>query len=386
MIWEKIYNKFKIQFRAYRQIKAAEKRPPASVTGKEKILFIFSRFHADPKNIYHKAGAWLTPRKVLDVLEELNFDVYYGGQEDYRYPRNYVQEAKAIIYIAPAFFKIIKYNPKGKLIIFANNSHVLVRNSRMKASAEKWGLPLESTGPEKYFLPAYDRSDYILFSGNETCTNTFLDNGIPKNKIIHWENNVDASVYRPSKTKFPKFTFIHFSSEIGLRKGLPAILKAWEKWNNKNAQLILMGMVTKVGKLLLFEGENGNKPNLPEGVILHCSEKGFPAQDPFVLETLGKCHVGLFPSLEEGQATVALEMAASGLPLIITQECGYELDPSWSFEVKPDDVDSLVLAFQTAYKDPEIIKKGENARELVKSRYNPEIFKQVLKDFFIKAL
>lgn len=384
-MFSKILKKINIQIQAYKQIKAAEKVAPASVTGKEKILFIFSRFHADPKNIYHKAGAWLTPRKVLDVLEELNYDVYYGGQEDFRYPKNYICEAKAIIYIAPAFFKIIKYKPKGKLIIFANNSHVLERNKRMRESAAKWNLPVESTGPEKYFLPAYKASDYIMFSGNENCTKTFTDNGVPAKKIVHWENNVDASVYRPNENKFSKFTFVHFSSEIGLRKGLPAMLKAWEKWNKKNAQLILLGMVTKVGKLLLFEDEEGKKPNLPDGVVLHCSEKGYPAHDPFVLETLGKSHVGVFPSLEEGQATVTLEMMASALPIITTQECGYELDPSWSYEVKRDDVESLVNAFETAYNDPEIIQKGKNARELVKSRHNPQIFKKLLKDFFIKA-
>lgn len=378
MILSKIFNKIKLQFQAYKQVKIAERQQPSSATKKEKILFIFSRFHADPKNIYHKAGAWTTPKKILDVLEDLGYDVYYGGQEDWVYPKNYIKEAKAIIYIAPAFFKLMKYKPSGKLIIFANNSHVLERNRRMRESAKKWGLPLESTGPEEFFLPAYERSDYIMFSGNESCTRTFLDNGVPESKIVHWENNLDANSYKPSEEKFPMFTFIHWSSEIGLRKGLPAMLQAWKKWNNPNAQLILMGMVTRAGKMLLS--------NPPRGVVLYCSERGFPAGDPFVLETLGKSHVGVFPTLEEGQPTVMLEMAASGLPLISTEESGYELDTSWSYKVKSDDVDSLVAAFDAAFKDPQVLQKGKNARQLVIDRYNPEAFKKLFKNFLVKVL
>lgn len=382
MILFKIFAKVKLQFQAYRQIKIAEQQPLASVTGKEKILFIFSRFHADPKNMYHKAGAWTTPKKVLDVLEDLGYDVYYGGQEDFGYPKNYIKEAKAIIYIAPALPKFVNHKPKGKLILFANNSHVLERNRRMHESAKKWNLPVESTGPEQYFLPAYGRSDYILFSGNENCTRTFLDNGVPLNKIVHWNNNLDATAYRPSEKKFPEFTFVHWSSEIGLRKGLPVMLSAWKKWNNPKARLILMGMVTPVGKLLLSQFSHG----LPAGVVLYCNEKGYPALDPFVLETLGKSHVGVFPTLEEGQPTVILEMAASGLPIITTEESGYELDPSWSYKVKMDDIDSLVTAFDSAYKDPQVLQKGKNARELVIERHNPEGFKKLFKDFLIKVL
>src|SRR5438105_3244671 len=116
---------------------------------KDKILFIFSRYHSDPNNIHYKCGTGVAQLEIMGVLENLGYQVYFGGQEDSSYPEDYIKESKAIVYIAPALPKFIKYQPKGKLILFANNTHVLVRNKRMRDSAAKWGLPVESLGPEK---------------------------------------------------------------------------------------------------------------------------------------------------------------------------------------------------------------------------------------------
>src|SRR6266404_7148962 len=383
----KIFSEILSQGRVWRQVKAAEAKIQ-SPGAKPKVLFIFSRFHKDEKNIHFKAGSGLTQLKILGVLERLGYDVYFGGQEDFAYPKNYILESKAIIYLAPALPEFINYKPKGKLILWANNSHVLVRNARMRQSAEKWGLPVESLGPEQYFLPAYKISDHIMYSGNSDCVQTFLDNGVPGEKIVNWNNSTNTEVYKPAKEKFPKFTFVHWSSEIGLRKGLPAILAAWKKWNNPNARLILLGIVTKVGKQLLFSRTWYGKllPNLPRNVELYGSQQGFPAQDPSVIETLGKSHVGLYPTLEDGQASAVIEMAACGLPMIVTRESGYELDPSWAFEVRPDNVDDLVAAFQAAYQDPALAQKGISARQFVEKHHNTPDFERQLSKFLSSVL
>lgn len=356
---------------------------------KEKILFIFSRFHANPNNIHYNCGSGLTQRKILGVLQRLGYDVYFGGQEDLSYPKDYITESKAIIYLAPALPKFINYKPKGKLILWANNSHVLERNKRMRESAAKWNLPVESLGPEKHFLPAYEISDYLMYSGNESCIQTFLDHGIPREKIINWNNSTDTEVYKPQGQKFPKFTFVHWTSELGLRKGLPAILEAWKKWNNPNAQLILLGIVTKVGKKLLYKRNWYGRlvPNLPKNVVLEAGGKlGFPAQDPFVIKTIASSHVGLYPTLEDGQASAVIELAACGLPVIATRESGYELDPAWSWEVKRDDVDSLVKAFDDAYKDKQLAEKGAAARQFVIDHHNTPQFEDKLAAFLTSAL
>lgn len=385
----RIFPVLKEQVQVWSQVKNAETEKGRSGSKKEKVLFIFSRFHADKKNIYHKAGSGLTQVKILEVLEDLGYDVYFGGQEDWWYPQNYIREAKAIIYIAPALPKFIKHHPTGKLILFANNSHVLVRNQRMRDSAKKWNLPVESLGPENYFLPAYQTSDYVMFSGNENCTKTFLENGVPREKIIHWSNSTDSEIFKPAQEKFQQFTFVHWSSEIGLRKGLPALLAAWKKWDNSKARLVLIGMVTKkVGTRLLFKRSWRGKqiPNLPLNVVLYASKKGYPAQDTFVRETLSKSHVGVFPTLEDGQPSVVIEMSASGLPLIITEESGYELDPSWSYKVKRDDVDSLVKAFEAAYTDPQLAQKSSNARQFTIDHHGSTQFKESFKEFLIQTI
>lgn len=356
---------------------------------KNKALFIFSRYHKDPKNIHHKCGTGIAQLEILGLLENMGYDVFFGGQEDLSYPKEYVVDSKFIIYIAPAIFKILKHKPKGKLILFANNSHVKVRNQRMRDSAKRWGLPVESLGPEKYFLPAYEKSDYIFVGGNKSCVQTFLDNGVPTDKIKLWHNSVYPEVFKPGTgEKFNKFTFVHWSSEIGLRKGLPAILAAWKKWNNPNAQLVLMGILTKVGKKLLYKRNWYGKlvPNYAENIVVYSGgSQGFPSQDPFVLQTLQKSHVGVFPTLEDNQPASVMEMASSGLPIITTEESGFNLDDSWSYKVKMDDVDTLVQAFEKAFTDSELQKKGNNARNFMIENHNWEDFHKMFPEF-IKSL
>jgi len=355
---------------------------------KDKILFIFSRYHMDPKNIHHKCGTGVAQLEILGTLENLGYDVYFGGQEDFFYPKEYITESKAIIYIAPAFPKFIKYRPTAKLILFANNSHVLVRNQRMRDSAKKWALDAESLGQEKFFLPAYKYSDFILVAGNKQVFNTFTKNGVPEEKLQYWHNSVNASIYKPGKEKYKDFTFVHWSSEVGLRKGLPAILAAWKKWNHPKARLIIMGILTKDGKKLLYKRNWFGWPKLalPKNVVFYGSKRGFPSQDPYVLEVLSKSHVGIFPTLEDNQPAAAMEMAASGLPLIITEESGFELNPSWCYKVTMDDVDSLTESLNVAYLDPNLEQKGKNAREFMIKNHNWDDFRKQFAQFIKSVL
>jgi glycosyltransferase involved in cell wall biosynthesis len=299
-----------------------------------------------------------------------------------------VQESKAIIYIAPALKKFIHLKPKGKLILFANNSHVLERNSRMKESAAKWGLPVESLGPEKDFLESYKASDYIMLAGNSEVYQTFLSQGVPMEKLKPWHNSIDTSVYTPNEKKYEQFTFVHWSSELGLRKGLPALLDAWKKWNNPKARLMLLGIVTKAGRKLMYKRNffGWPKKSLPKNVELYGSKKGFPAQDPFVKEVLGKSHVGVFPTLEDNQPASVMEMASAGLPVILTREAGFNNDDTWSYGVKADDSQDMVKALEKAYNDNDRQQKGKAAREFVIKNHSWDDFRLGFSRFLKEVL
>jgi glycosyltransferase involved in cell wall biosynthesis len=358
-----------------------------------RVLLIGSRLFSDPENPFHTSGTGITQGHILGVLEELGFDVYFGGQEDAAYPIKYITESRAIIYLAPALPKFINYKPRGKLILCAWSSHVLVRNQRMRDSARKWGLPVESLLPEDVFLEAYAVSDYITVSGNRSCIETFLDNGIPRQKIVPLNTGIDATLYRPGGEKFNDFTFMHWSSEVGLRKGLPVLLAAWKKWNNPQAKLVLMGMVTEAGRRLLYKRDwlGRTRPNWPANIevphlIRYGSLDSRRSGDIFFRTMIAKSHVGVLPTLEDAQPTVAREMAASGLPMIMTEQAGFELDQSWSYRVEMDDVDSLVEAFDQAYRDKNLSQRARKARQFMIDHHSWGEYRVGLSSFLTSVL
>ncbi len=354
---------------------------------RRRFLFIFSRLHSDPHHIHYKCGSGITQQQILHALHELDLDVCFGGQEDPSYPEDYVRHSAAILFIAPALRKLLPHKPSGKLILYANNSHVLTRNERMRASAKTWRLPVESTAPEPMFLDSYRHADHIIVAANQRCIETFTARGIPTEKIFPFHNGIDTDFYKPGPEKFREFTFLYWASEVGLRKGLPALLAAWKKWNNPRAKLIIMGMVTKVGRKLLYRRDwlGRLSPRVPPNIELHVtpydSQVGRPSGDPFFREMMAKSHVGVFPTLEDNQPACVMEMAASGLPIITTVESGFNLDPSWSYRITADEVSSLVAAFEVAYRDPELAHKSARARQFMIDHHGWDDYRERLKRF-----
>ena len=158
---------------------------------------------------------------------------------------------------------------------------------------------------------------------------------------------------------------------------------------------MLMGMVTEVGKRLLYKrdwrGRLTSKPSWPANVevphlIGYGSLDSHRSGDIFFRTMIAKSHVGVMPTLDDAQPSVAKEMAASGLPMIMTDQAGFELDASWSYRVEMDDPDSLVCALDQAYHDRYLPEKGRSARQFMIDHHSWENYRIQLEDFLTSIL
>ena len=87
-------------------------------------------------------------------------------------------------------------------------------------------------------LLEYDLADVILVQ-SERAAKSFLDVGIPPEKVFYVARGVDPDRYRPT-TPPGHFRLLYVGALIR-RKGVHHILEAWNKLALKNAELVLVG-------------------------------------------------------------------------------------------------------------------------------------------------
>jgi glycosyltransferase involved in cell wall biosynthesis len=172
---------------------------------------------------------------------------------------------------------------------------------------------------------------------------TFLEEGIPKEKLLYATYGVDLDAFRPRSNIESNHVFRAICpSGVNLRKGARVLVEAWERLNLPKAELHWIGKPDRT-TVHLFR-------NKPESLILHdwMSHADLSA-------LYRKCDVFVLPSFEEGFARVMLEAAASGLPLIATPNTGveefFEPDDPEGYLIPPGDSSALCEALLSAASD-----------------------------------
>jgi starch synthase len=141
---------------------------------------------------------------------------------------------------------------------------------------------------------------------------TLHENGVDANKIRVNPFGVDLTNFFPSRKPAPLNTLkFLFAGSLRPRKGFPLLLEAWRQLPaNHGAELWVVG--------------GGNIPtsvrsSMPSNIRFF----GHLPQS-HLAELFRQCHLFVFPSYFEGLAQVQIEAAASGLPVIGTENSGCE--------------------------------------------------------------
>jgi glycosyltransferase involved in cell wall biosynthesis len=131
----------------------------------------------------------------------------------------------------------------------------------------------------------------------------------PYKKLALAPYGVDLEFWQAGERKdAPEVLHFIYAGQISLRKGIPMLLRAWERAALPSAKLLLVGS--------WYLGE-AKKTSLPRGVTFAKA-----VSSEALREHYRRAHAFVFPSFFEGFALVLLEAMACKLPAIVSAATG----------------------------------------------------------------
>lgn len=219
-----------------------------------------------------------------------------------------------------------------------------------------------STLPDGRAVPAWvkpqldaecDLANQILV-GSSFARDSFIAEGIPADKLTVVPYGVDLSLFSPQSAGIHAgdgFRVL-FVGQIGQRKGISYLLKAYDRFRGNGTSLTLVGnFFGSQEPLRRYQNIFQYIPNVPRARLADIYRRA----DVFV-----------FPSLIEGMGLVVLEAMASGLPVIVTPNGPGDIvrDGVDGFVVPIRDADAIVDRLEYIRANPQVrAEMGINARE-----------------------
>jgi glycosyltransferase involved in cell wall biosynthesis len=201
-----------------------------------------------------------------------------------------------------------------------------------------------------------EQADRILV-GSTFAQGSFIEEGFSAEKMVVIPYGADLARFSPAQpTDGQKKTFrVLFVGNIGQRKGISYLLRAYQRFKGPNTELMLVGNYPDDSSPFApFRDQFTHVPHVPQ------SQLAAIYQD---------AQVFVFPALLEGMGLVVLEAMASGLPVITTPNGPGDLvrDGVDGFVVPIRDVDAIVEKLEYLRAHPEErLRMGQNARERAK--------------------
>lgn len=192
----------------------------------------------------------------------------------------------------------------------AGTSHILVKERLMREEHERLGLPF--TGFDRRAvdreLIEYEQADAISVPSG-FARDSFLAQGIPPERLILAPYGVDLRFFHRSEPRAPEFRVL-FVGQLGVRKGVHHLLRAFRKAALPNARLVLVGgcLPTDAELLRRFPAEPVEwLGRLPRQAVVR---------------EMSRASVLVLPSVEEGLAMVQAQAMACGCPVIASEHTG----------------------------------------------------------------
>ena len=246
------------------------------------------------------------------------------------------------------------------VVLERGSSHIEYQTRISKEEYETFGANVRLAHPKiiEKELREYETADRIAVPSS-FVKKTFIEKGIPEEKLIYVPYGVDLSVFRQAPKEDGVFRVV-FAGGMSLRKGVHYLLRAFAELRLPNAELMLIGGMNDEIKPFFkkYEGSFTYMGRRPQAELYRHFSNG---------------SVFVIASIEEGLALVIPQAMACGLPVIATTNTGAEdvvRDGTEGFIISIRDVEALKEKIMYLYEHPEERNRmSASARERVSSSF-----------------
>ncbi|MCB1152911.1 glycosyltransferase family 4 protein [bacterium] len=299
--------------------------------------------------------AWrrIVPDKAYYLAKNARFDM--GVERVWREYRNDIRTMH--VWNSQATNAAVRAKASGaKVVVDRASSHILTQTLILREAYKREGIRYEPTWRRVIdrCLRDYETADLVTVP-SPFAYRSFLDHGYPPDRLTLNPFGFDVRPDTPQATQDDRATFrVLFAGQVGVRKGVFDLLRAWDRAALPNACLTLVGGVEKAAADKLTPWRDRSDIEFP----------GFRNDVPALMAA---SHAFCFPTLEEGSALVTYEAMAHGLPMVTTVESGTVAQGDRSaILVRAGDIDAVAAALTRLYEDPDLATRlGAAARARV---------------------
>ena len=221
----------------------------------------------------------------------------------------------------------------ARYICDVGSSHIFTQERLLREEWDRVGLPfagLDTRGVERE-LAEYECADSITLPSG-FAVRSFLDHGVPADKIAKVPYGVDLSRFHPVDIEDDGVFRVGFVGALSVQKGIHHLARAFALADIPNSELVLIGSPQRETEKLL-EPARG----------MRVVRTGHVPQ-PRLKTWFSRFQVEVLPSIEDGFGLVLLQAQACGCPVIATHNTG-----------GPDCIEEGVNGFLVPIRDPEAI-------------------------------
>jgi alpha-maltose-1-phosphate synthase len=224
------------------------------------------------------------------------------------------------------------------------SSHIQYQRRILAEEYDRFGVPFAGIDQRiiERELAEYAGSD-LIFVPSTFVWQTFIQEGVPANKLCKNPYGVDLGVFRRTQKEDDVFRIVYVGA-ISLRKGIPYLLRAVAGLKLPKFELWLIGAVQSEARKFLadYDGCYRYLGAIPRSELYRYYGQG---------------SVFVIASIEEGLALVQAQAMACGLPVIATVNTGCEdlfTDGVEGFVVPVRDPEAIRDRVLELYDDPEL--------------------------------
>ena len=198
-----------------------------------------------------------------------------------------------------------------KYVCDRGSSHMRFQDAIVSEEYRRWGVPVKVCDQR---IIERDEAEYATANAitvaSEFARRSFLEMGLPPEKVVKIPYGVLLNRFRPSSRPSPGAFDVLFAGTVCLRKGVPYLLQAFQMLKHPRKRLRLAGAVEPETMELL------------ERLGMNSVEVLGSISQEKLAECMSSSHVMVLPSVEDGFGMVMAQAMACGCPLISSLHTG----------------------------------------------------------------